>query len=164
MWWQTVWQKVEKYAQKRKRDSKASAPRRQEKEEEVDTVYEDLKEKHGNKFDTPRLWLWSRMICSNLHEDMENPPFSGSVPKKPWKGSVTDVWQVQHLHLQKHSQVFQKTNQTSGSVSVSHPPVTSGVSPNKAIELRHLQFQPSYILPSPSSMIPLEHIVYPSWQ
>ena len=35
------------------------------------------------------------MICSNLHEDMENPPdipaFSGSVPKKPQKESVTDV-------------------------------------------------------------------------
>ena len=35
------------------------------------------------------------MICSNLHEVMENPPdipaFFGSVPKKSRKESVTDV-------------------------------------------------------------------------
>jgi len=77
----------EEVRSKRKRDSEANVSRRQEREEEVDTVFKDLKEIHGSKFDTPRLRLWSRMICSNLHEDLENPPdipaFSGSVPKKP---------------------------------------------------------------------------------
>ena len=134
----------EEVRSKRKRDSEASASRRQEKEEEVDTVFKDLKEKHGNNFDTPRLRLWSRMICSNLHEDMENPPdipaFSGSVPKKSRKESVTDVLAGAALAFAK-AFTSEKTNQTSESASVSHPPVTSGVSPSKAIELRMKNFE-----------------------
>lgn len=39
----------------RKQDSEASVSRRKEREEEVDTVFEYLEEKHGNKFDTPKL-------------------------------------------------------------------------------------------------------------
>ena len=30
---------------------------RQEKEEQVDSIYHDLKEKHGNKYDNPKLRL-----------------------------------------------------------------------------------------------------------
>ena len=45
----------EEVRSKRKRDSEANVSRRQEREEEVDTVFKDLKEKHGSKFDTPRL-------------------------------------------------------------------------------------------------------------
>ena len=84
------------------------------------------------------------MICSNLHEDMENPPdipaFSGSAPKKPQKESVTDVLAGAALAFAK-AFTSEKTNQTSESVSVSHPPVTSGVSPSKAIELRMKNFE-----------------------
>ena len=84
------------------------------------------------------------MICSNLHEDMENPPdipaFSGSVPKNPRKESVTDVLAGAALAFAK-AFTSEKTNQTSESASVSHPPVTSGVSPSKAIELRMKNFE-----------------------
>ena len=98
------------------------------------------------------------MICSNLHEVMENPPdipaFSGSVPKKSRKESVTDVLAGAALAFAK-AFTSEKTNQTSGSASVSHPPVTSGVSPSKAIELRmknlnscaHLQVAPPHAVP-----------------
>ena len=42
---------------KHKRDDPATgSSKRQKKEEEVDSI---LKEKHGNKFDTPRLCLWA---------------------------------------------------------------------------------------------------------
>ena len=58
---------------------------------------------------------------------------SGSVPKKPRKESVTNVLAGAALS--------EKTNHTSQSVSVSHPPVTSGVSPSKAIELRMKNFE-----------------------
>ena len=84
------------------------------------------------------------MICSNLHEDMENPPdipaFSGSVPKKPQKESVTDVLAGAALAFAK-AFTNEKTNQASGSMSVSQPPVTGGVSPGKAIELRMKNFE-----------------------
>lgn len=48
----------------------------QEKEEEVDSTYKMLLEKHGktSKLDIPKLCLWSRMICSDLHDDHDNPP------------------------------------------------------------------------------------------
>ena len=84
------------------------------------------------------------MICSNLHEDMENPPdipaFSGSVPKKRQKESVTDVLAGAALAFAK-AFTNEKTNQASGSMSVSQPPVTGGVSPGKAIELRMKNFE-----------------------
>ena len=134
----------EEVRSKRKRDSEANVSKRQEKEEEVESVYKDLKEKHGSKYDTPRLRLWSRMICSNLHEDMDNPPdipaFSGSVSKKPRKESVSDVLAGAAVAFAK-AFTSEKANQESESVSVSHPPVTSGVSPSKAIELRMKNFE-----------------------
>ena len=49
----------------RKRDSRTDS-KRLEKEDYVDEVYKDLKDKHGEKYDTPKLRLWSRMIASKL--------------------------------------------------------------------------------------------------
>jgi len=138
----------EEVRSKRKRDSEANVSRRQEREEEVDTVFKDLKEKHGNKFDIPRLRLWSRIICSNLHEDMEKPPdmpaFS-TVTKKPRKESVTDVLAGAAVAFAKAFS-NEKANQTSESASVSHSPVTSGVSPSKAIDLRMKNFEQLHYL------------------
>ena len=49
----------------RKRGSHTDS-KRQEKEDYVDEIYKDLKDKHGEKYDTPKLHLWSRMIASKL--------------------------------------------------------------------------------------------------
>ena len=38
----------------------------QEKEDEVDEVYKTLKEKHGSKYDVPKLRLWARMVCTMI--------------------------------------------------------------------------------------------------
>ena len=73
---------------KRKRDDDRSV-RRQEQEEEVETIFKSLKDKHCDEFDIPRLRLWSRMICSGLHDDYDVPPkipaFSLKSPKKSTK-------------------------------------------------------------------------------
>ena len=58
---------------KHKKDGETST-KRQEKEDEVDDIFMQLKEKHGTKFDTPRLRLWARTICGNLHDDLDQPP------------------------------------------------------------------------------------------
>ena len=50
-------------------------------------------------------------------------------------------WQVQHAVAFAKAFASEKANQESESVSVSHPPVTSGVSPSKAIELRMKHFE-----------------------
>ena len=73
---------------KRKRDDSSSGhSKRQKREEEVDTVFDQLKEKHGSKYNTPHLRLWARMIANSLHDDFEEPPnipaFS-SVSKAPF--------------------------------------------------------------------------------
>ena len=53
-------------------------------------------ERHRKQYETPKLRLWSRMICSGLHDDFDNPPdilaFTGVTPKKPRKESLTDTF------------------------------------------------------------------------
>ena len=77
---------------KRKRDTEAST-RRQEKEEDVDKVYKELREMHGN-LESTKLRLWSRMICGGLHDDYTVPP---DIPvfsperKKPRKENMSDA-------------------------------------------------------------------------
>ena len=46
----------------------------EDKESERDEIYKELKEKHENKYDIPKLRLWARMISSNLHESLDDPP------------------------------------------------------------------------------------------
>jgi len=69
---------------KRKRDE--TSTRRQDKEDEVDEVYQELRDRHADTYSTSKLRLWARMIASNLHEDRDNPPnipaFCRSMPKR----------------------------------------------------------------------------------
>ena len=62
----------------------------------MEEVYKELKEKHAAAFDTPKLHLWARMLCSNLHNDLDNPPdvpaFTGSIPKTSRQDSLSDAW------------------------------------------------------------------------
>ena len=78
-------------APKRKRDldSQPGSSYRQGKEEEAEAIYAELREKHGSKYDAPRLRLWARMISTGLHSDYDTPPeipaFLGSTPKRACK-------------------------------------------------------------------------------
>ena len=123
---------------KRKRDS--GVGRYQEKEEKVESIYKELQEKHGKKFDTPRLRLWSRMICSGIHEDYDTPDipaFSGMTPKKPCKDSLSDaltgaaVAFAQSLSGSKTKDDSPKRMPCSTSMLTA-----TGISPGKAVELR----------------------------
>lgn len=68
-----VSEQSESSVRKRKQDH-PTISQRQEKEEQVDTVYSDLKEKHGNKYDNPKMRLWATMIVGGLHESTDEPP------------------------------------------------------------------------------------------
>ena len=65
------------------------------KEEETDSVFKELREKHTANYGTPRLRLWARMISTGLHDDYDNPPnipaFSGIKNKRARKDSVSDT-------------------------------------------------------------------------
>lgn len=127
---------------KRKKEGDGST-KRQDKEDEVDDVFLQLKEKHGQKFDTPRLRLWARTICGNLHDDMDNPPdlpaFRGNnqTPKKPHRESLSDA-------LTGAAVAFAHAFKSQNATEAPHLPdsvTTVGVSPGKAVELRMKNFE-----------------------
>lgn len=80
---------------KRRAEGPDQSTYRQLKEEETDSVFKELREKHTANYDTPRLRLWARMISTGLHDDYDNPPnipaFSGSINKRARKDSVSDT-------------------------------------------------------------------------
>ena len=59
---------------KRKRDEQSGSSHYRDREEEVDEVFLELKEKHKDKIAPPRLRLWARMICSGIHDSTDTPP------------------------------------------------------------------------------------------
>ena len=54
-----------------------------------------MKDKHGSRYETPKLRLWARMLASNLHDDVDNPPeipaFTGTASKRPRMESLSDA-------------------------------------------------------------------------
>ena len=132
-------------SQKRKQDSESSTYR-QEKEGEVESVYKELHEKHSDKYDTPRLRLWARMIAAGIHTDHHNPPnipaFSGSVPKRARRESLSDaissaavafVDSIREKHCEKPD-ISEKAT-SSPTSTVLH------VSPSKAVDLCMKNYQ-----------------------
>ena len=60
---------------KRKRKHPDSHPsKRQDREDEVDTIFRELREKHGDTYETPQFCLWARMIQCGTHDDYDDPP------------------------------------------------------------------------------------------
>ena len=77
---------------KRKRDEIST--RRQDKEEEVDKIFKELREKHG-KLECTKLRLWARMICGGLHDDYDEPPDMPAFNpdrKRPRRESLTEAF------------------------------------------------------------------------
>ena len=123
---------------KRKRYESA----RQEKEDYAEAVFLGQKAKHGDKFDDPKLRLWSKMIALNLHDNYDTPPdisaFSGCIPKKAKKDStiseaLTNA-AVAFANVCSGHDVSQGQHSNGSSLS-------NAVSPCKSIELRMKNFE-----------------------
>ena len=73
-------------------ETAGTGQQKQEREEQVDDIYKDLKLKHNT---IPQLRLWSKIVCSGIHEDTDKPPdilaFGSSVKKKPCRESLADA-------------------------------------------------------------------------
>lgn len=130
---------------KRKRDEATS--KRQEKEEEVDAVYQQLKDKHGEKFGIPKLRLWARMVCSNLHDDLDNPPdipaFHESTPKRPRKQeSFSDAIGGAAVAIVRALGGETPSKVSDSSATVRQSLISSpGLSPAKVVDLRMKNFE-----------------------
>ena len=119
--------------------ARKKSSKRDEKEQEVDEIFQDLKDRHASDYSGPQLRLWARMIANGLHEDLDNPPrvplITGTAPKRPKQDSLTEA-------LTSVATVFAKMiNTPSTSQSVAATSSTVGMSPCKAADLRmkHLE-------------------------
>ena len=78
---------------KRKKPSELLS-RCQEKEEEVEAIYSELRSKH-NDYTVPQLKLWARMIQCGTHDDYEDPPHVPMIiripPKRQRKDSIAEA-------------------------------------------------------------------------
>ena len=132
---------VEDEAQTTKRKRDETSSRRQEKEDEVDEVYRELRDKHADKYSTPKLRLWARMVASKLHEDLDSPPdilaFCGSTPKRPrQQGSLSDVISGAAVAIVKALSSEAPKKVDDPTVTPRHLPAAACVSPAKSVELR----------------------------
>ena len=120
-----------------KRKRKEPSSRRQEKENEVDDVYQDLKNRHGDSFSTPQLRLWARIVTANLHEDLDTPPTIpafGSAPKRPRQSeSFSDALSGAAVAIVKALGGETSTKRCDSPTSV--------YSPSKSVELRMKNFE-----------------------
>ena len=67
-----------------------------EREDELESVFKQLHEKHGNSYSGPQLRLWARMVVTKTHDDLNEPPkvpmFTGVVPKHSRKDTLSDAF------------------------------------------------------------------------
>ena len=93
----TLWCIAEKRGKKRKiEESEEAAPtKRASKEDQVDAMAMELREKHGEKYDFRQLQLWARMKLNGQHTSLEHPPcipfFSGANVKPAKRESLSDA-------------------------------------------------------------------------
>ena len=137
--------------------SKTKKRKRESDDENIDTIYRDLKEKHGDAYSIPQLRLWARMLQCSTHESYDKPPlvpmFSQPQPKRPKQSLSDSITQGFHTALSKGPYPQLSLVQSSQSSQVQSSPVQSSpvqpfpvqqgslvgscsVSPGKNIELR----------------------------
>ena len=140
-----------------KRKKKADDPpptKRQQIEDELESVVKDLQEKHGNKYTLPQLRCWARMITSGKYQDTDTIPVFldlNNQPKKQKRASLAEAITgaaVTFAKAVKSSDVQQCSSQSvviASSNSPSTPvagsstnslPLTAGISPGKITDLR----------------------------
>ena len=84
----------------RKWDIDSSLMKRQDREDQIDCIFKDLRSKYYNNYSVPQLLLWSRMICTSLHNDMGKHQIFlllGSILKNLGKNWLQMLLQVQQL-------------------------------------------------------------------
>ena len=126
---------------KRKRDDPSTGSSKRQKKGEVDDIFQDLKQKHGTNYDTPRLRLWARMVANKLHDDLDTPPtipaFT-STPRRPRSQSLSTVISGAATAFAQALEENSQQDRGNGCVTSS---ASVGVSPGKAIDLRMKSYE-----------------------
>ena len=139
LWYDAAQQTSQVTVSRDRSPTRKKSSKRDNKEKEVEDIFQDLKDRHASDYSGPQLRLWARMISNGLHEDLDNPPnvpmITGTAPKRPKQDSLTEA-------LTSVATVFAKMiNTPSSSQSAGATSSTVGMSPCKAADLRmkHLE-------------------------
>ena len=115
-------------------------PEKSSEQEDVDAIYQELKEKHSTSFTVPQYRLWARMIHCGTHDSRDSPPavpmFTGSQPKRPRKESLADTIAESVAAISK---AFSSPQSSSNQGPASAPVL--GLSPGKSVDLRMKNLQ-----------------------
>lgn len=114
--------------------------KREEKEKEIDEIFQDLKNRHGDGYSGPQLRLWARMIHNGVYEDQVDPPQVPMITGKPGTSNRPKSESLTEA-LTGAATAFAKVFKTSPSRPTNPTPPGVGISPCKAAELRmkHLE-------------------------
>ena len=140
---------------KKKADDFEPPPsKRQQIEDDLDTVVKELQTNHGEKYTSPQLRCWARMITSGKYQDRDNIPAFLDLenqPKKQKRPSLAEAITgaaMTFANAVKTPDIKQCSSQSvviASSDSPSTPvaassvrdlPVTTGISPGKITDLR----------------------------
>lgn len=119
---------------KRKKPSDSTMTKRQAREEELDSIFKQLKEKHADAYTDPQLRLWARMIVNGTHGNLVDPPhvpmiMGAPLPKKQKQDSITTA-------IVGAATAFAKAISPSPPQIDGRVTTVVGVSPGKTAEVR----------------------------
>ncbi len=118
---------------KQKKESRGPS-RRAETAEELEDVFQKLKDKHGKDYSRPQLRLWARMIVTKTHDDLNVPPkvpmITGVTQRQPCKESLTDVFRS------AASAIADVWSPRADRTVASTPPQRVTCSPSKTVDIR----------------------------
>ena len=127
-------------AKKRPRkESTTQGSKRAAIQEEVDEIYEQLRDKHTNRFTPIQLKLWANMLHVGTHKDYDLPPdvpmFGGGKKKTEKRSEVIDALSgiAEGITRAIRSPVPATVAPVT---STSNPPTDVGISPGKQVHLR----------------------------
>lgn len=127
--------------------------KRQQIEDELEEIYQQLKTKHGNKYSIPQLRCWARLILTGKHDSKDViPEFLANQPKKSKQTSLADaitgavktITDAVKSPPTSTSLVIENNNNNSNS-TIASPNTTQsnvvGISPSKITDLRTKKLQ-----------------------
>ncbi len=117
--------------------------KRSDREDELENVFQKLKQKHGSEYSGPQLRLWARMIIAITHEDIDNPPkvpmITGSVQRQPRKESLTDAFTSAASAIAKAFSPTQSSASPSSQLVKCSPSKTADIRMKNLEQIRVLQ-------------------------
>ena len=131
------------HTNKKKRSCDGQQSKREEKEDHVKILAEELQEQHKDKLDFSEVQyrLWSRMIITGVHSSKDVPPqiplMGTPPPKKPKQNAFEETIMNTATAVMK---AFTTNSQDARSTQIQNitdcPLITAGVSPGKAVDIR----------------------------